>query len=160
MKNRWITMILVLSLAMNAAVLAVAGYSHYHNSSQPLTVVGHSPEGDHHFYEELGLTPAQMAKMTPMAATFHESLINLHSEMDEKKNAMISLLGGEDVASARIEALRIEMAAIQDRIQKTVIAHVLDVKEILDSSQRERFFDLIDRSMTQEYGMFVRAGEK
>jgi Spy/CpxP family protein refolding chaperone len=159
MRNRWVTMILILSLAINAAVLAVAGYNYFGSSSQPTSAAGHSPEGDHHFYEKLGLTPAQMAKMTPVATTFHESLINLHSEMDEKKDAMISLLGGEDVASARIEALRIEMAAIQDDIQKTVIAHVHDVKEILDPNQRERFFDLLRRSMTQEHGMFVRAGE-
>jgi Spy/CpxP family protein refolding chaperone len=160
MRNRWVTMILVLSLAMNAAVLAVAGYGSYHNNSQPTTAAGHSPEGDHHFYEKLGLTPAQLAKMTPMAAAFHESLKSLRSEMDEKKDAMISLLGGEDVAPTRIEALRKEMAAIQDGIQKTVIAHVVDVKEILDCSQRERFFDLLRRSMTPKPGMFNRAGEK
>jgi Spy/CpxP family protein refolding chaperone len=148
-------MILVLSLAMNAAVLAVAGYGYYHSSSQPTTATGHSPEGDYHFYEKLGLTTAQLAKMTPMAATFHESLKSLHLEMDDKKNAMINLLGGEDVAPARIEALRKEMAAIQDGIQKTVIDHVLDVKEILDSSQRERFFDLLRGSMDKEHGMFA-----
>jgi Spy/CpxP family protein refolding chaperone len=156
MKNRWIAMILVLSLAINTAVLAVAGYNYY-GSRQPTTTAGHSPEGDHHFYEKLGLTPAQLAKMTPMAATFHESLKSLRSEMDEKKDAMTSLLGGEDVAPSRIEALRIEMAAIQDGIQKTVIAHVLDVKEILDSSQRVRFFNLLHRSMTREHGMLVSA---
>jgi Spy/CpxP family protein refolding chaperone len=157
MRNRWIPMILVLSLAMNAAVLAVTGYGYYNSSSQPTTATGHSPEGDHHFYEKLGLTTAQLAKMTPMAATFHESLKSLHLEMDDKKNALINLLGGEDVAPARIEALRIEMAAIQDGIQQTVLTHVLDVKEILDSSQRERFFDLLRRSMTREHGMLVSA---
>jgi Spy/CpxP family protein refolding chaperone len=155
MRNRWIPMILVLSLAMNAAVLAVAGYNYHDSRSQPTTTADHSPGGDHHFYEKLGLTAAQLAKMTPMAATFHESLKNLHLEMDEKKDTMINLLGGEDVAPTRIEALRIEMAAIQDGIQKTVIAHVLDVKEILDSSQRERFFDLLRRSMNKEHGMIV-----
>jgi Spy/CpxP family protein refolding chaperone len=159
MRNRWITMILVLSLAMNAAVLAVAGYGYYHNSSQPTTAVGHSPEGEHHFYEKLGLTPAQLAKMTPMAASFHESFKSLHSEMGEKKDAMISLLAGENVASTLIEGLRIEMAAIQDGIQKTVIAHVLDVKKILDASQRKQFFDLLRKSMHHEPGIYIRAGE-
>ena len=159
MKNRWIEMILVLSLAMNAAVLAVVGYNYYSNRSQPITTVGHLPERDHHFYEVLRLTPAQLAKINPMAATFHERLKHFHSEMEKKKDAMISLLKGEDVAPTRIESLRMEMAAIQDNIQKTVIAHVLDVKEILKSSQREQFFDLLRRSMIQEHGMFVRAGE-
>jgi len=159
MKNRWTVMVLILSLVINAAALATAGYSYYRRRSQPTAATDRSHVMNHHFYEVLGLTPAQMTKMTPMAAIFHESLKNFHSEMNEKKDAMIRLLGGEDVAPTRIEALRIEMAAIQDSIQKTVIAHVLDVKDILDSRQREQFFGLLRKSMTQKHDMFVRTGE-
>jgi Spy/CpxP family protein refolding chaperone len=160
MKNRWITMILVLSLAINAAVLAVAAYGYYHTSSRTTTAADHPPEGEHHFYQKLGLTAAQLAKMTPLAAAFHQRLESLHSEMELKKDAMINLLGAEAVTSTRIEALRNEMAAIQDGTQKTVIAHVLDVKEILDSGQRKQFFNLLRKSMHQEPGMFTRVGEQ
>jgi Spy/CpxP family protein refolding chaperone len=159
MKNRWIAMILVLSLAMNAAVLAVAGYNYY-GSSRPTSATGHSHDMDHHFYEILGLSTTQLEKMTPLADSFHDRLKSLHSKMGEKKDAMINLLGGEGESPTRIEALRMEMAAIQDGIQKTVIAHVLDVKQILDSRQRERFFDLLRRNMAQDNGMFVGVGEK
>jgi Spy/CpxP family protein refolding chaperone len=160
MRNRWIAMLLVLSLAMNTAVLAVAGYNYYVSSNRPTTAVGHSHDMEHHFYEVLGLSPTQHEKMTPLADSFHDRLKSFHSDMDEKKDAMISLLAGEDVAPTRIEALRMEMAAIQDGIQKTVIAHVNDVKGILDAGQQERFFGLLRRSMTQEHDMFVRTGEK
>ena len=57
------------------------------------------------------------------------------SEIGEKKDTMINLLGGEGVTPTRIETLRKEMAAIQDNVEKTVIAHVLDVKKILDDNQ-------------------------
>jgi len=155
MKNRWIAMILVLSLAMNTAVLAVAGYNYYGSSSRPTIAAGHSHDMGNHFYKVLGLSATQLEKMTPLADSFHDRLNNLHSKMSEKKDAMINLLGGEDEAPSRIEALRMEMAAIQDSIQKTVIAHVLDVKQILDSGQRKRFFDLLYRSMTRDNGMLV-----
>ena len=154
MKNKRIAMILVLSLAMNTAVLAVAGYN-YFGSSRPANAVGHLHEMEHHFYEVLGLSKTQLEKMTPLADSFHDRLKGLHSKMDKRKDAMINLLGGESVPPTRIEALRMEMAAIQDSIQKTVIAHVLDVKQILDSGQRKRFFDLLRRSMTRDNGMFT-----
>jgi len=159
MKNRWITMILIFSLAMNIAVLAVAGYNYY-GSHRHITIAGYSHDMKHHFYEVLRLSTTQLEKMTPLADSFHDRLKNLHSKMGEKKDAMINLLGAEGESPARIEALRMEMAAIQGSIQKTVIAHVLDVKEILDSSQRELFFDLLRKSLTQDQGMFVNAGEK
>jgi hypothetical protein len=85
MKNKWIAMILVLSLAMNTAVLAVAGYKYYDRNRRPSTAPLHSPERDYHFYEELGLTPGQLAKMTPMANTFHKSLKSLHFHMERVK---------------------------------------------------------------------------
>ena len=160
MKNKCTAMILVLSLAMNTAVLAVAGYKYYDRNRRPSTATLHSPERDYHFYEELGLTPAQLAKMTPKANGFHKSLKILHSHMEAKKSAMINLLSGENVSPAKIEEMRKEMATIQDGIQKTVIAHVLDVKEVLNSSQRKRFFELLSKSMHQEPGIFIRAGEQ
>lgn len=160
MKNRLIAMILALSLAMNTAVLAVAGYNYYGSSSRPTLAGGHSHDKEHHFYKVLGLSTTQLEKMRPLADSFHDRLNNLHSKMGEKKDALINLLGGEGESSTRIEALRVEIAAIQKRIQKTVIAHVLDVKQILNSAQRKRFFDLLRRSMTQENGIFVDAGEK
>ena len=159
MKNRWMAMILVLSLAMNTAVLAVAGYKYYKRNRDLSEATLHSQERNYHFYEKLGLTPVQLAKMNPMANTFHKNLKSLHSDMEAKKNAMINLLSGENVSPAKIEEIRKEMATIQDSIQKVVIAHVLDVKEVLNPSQRKRFFELLSKSMHQEPGIFIRAGE-
>ena len=160
MQNRWFTMILVLSLSMNTAILAVAGYKYYERNRRPPEASLHSHERDYHFYEKLELTTAQLAKMTPMGNTFHKSLKSLHSDMEAKKNAMINLLSGENVSPARIEEIRKEMATIQDSAQKVVIAHVLDVKEVLNPSQRKRFFELLSKSMHQEPGIFIRAGEQ
>jgi len=153
-------MILSLSLAMNAAVLAVAGHNYYGSGRRPAETAGHPHDVAHHFYKVLGLSTIQLEKMAPLADSFHDRLKNLHSQMGEKKEVMIHLLESEGESPTRIEALRKEMAAIQDGIQKTVIAHVLDVKQILDSGQRKRFFDLLRRSMTQDNGLFAEAGEK
>ena len=160
MQNRWIAMILVLSLAMNTAVLTVAGYKYYKQNRRLSEATLHSQERNYHFYQKLGLTPVQLAKMNPMANTFHKSLKSLHSDMEAKKIAMINLLSGENVSPARIEEIRKEMATIQDSAQKVVIAHVLDVKEVLNPSQRKRFFELLSKSMHQEPGIFIRAGEQ
>ena len=100
MQNRWIAMILVLSLAMNTAVLTVAGYKYYKRNRDLSEATLHSQERNYHFYEKLGLTPVQLAKMNPMANTFHKNLKSLHSDMEAKKNAMINLLNGENVSPA------------------------------------------------------------
>ena len=160
MKNRRLLMVLILSLAVNTAALAVGGYNWYCSRHLSSTALHPSDKMDHHFYQVLGLTPAQLSKMNPMAAGFHSRLESLHSAMAEKKDQMVNLLSRKNSASRQIEKLREEMAATQDSIQKLVISHVLEVKAILDLDQQERFFDLLRRSMTHEHGMFVRSGEK
>jgi len=160
MNNRWLLMVLVLSLAVNTAVLAVGSYNWYCGRHLLSTALHPSDKMDHHFYQVLGLTPAQLAKMDPMAAAFHSHLESLHSAMAEKKDQMVNLLSLKNRVSGQIEKLREEMAATQDSIQKLVISHVLEVKAILDLDQQERFFDLLRRSMAHGHGMFVRSGEK
>ena len=160
MRTNWISMLLVASLTMNAAVVAVAGYAFFHNRSRAYPGSSPSDDRDHHFYEVLKLSPAQLKAMTPMADSFHEDLSRLYADMENKKTAMISMLSGEKkVTRDRIEGLRREMAVIQDMIQKTVIRHILDVKSILDAGQQERFFGLLRKSMTEEHHMFISPGE-
>ena len=159
MKHRGIVMILVLSLAVNAAALAVAGHNYYRKTSLSTRAASPSPEKEHHFYQALQLTQAQVAKIDPMAKSFHGRLESLHSAMGAKRDLMVSLLGQENVAHNEIEKLREDMAAIQDNIQKIVISHILDVRAILDSNQQDRFFTLLRKSMHQEHGIFLRAGE-
>jgi Spy/CpxP family protein refolding chaperone len=144
---------------VNAAAMAVGGYNYYRKVHLPTTAVSPSPEKEHHFYQVLGLTQVQLAKIDPMAKSFHGRLDSLYSVMGEKKDLLVSLLGQKNVAHAEIEKLREEMAAIQDNIQRIVIFHILDVKAILDSNQQERFLKLLHKSMHQEHGFSPRAGE-
>jgi Spy/CpxP family protein refolding chaperone len=71
----------------------------------------------------------------------------MKASMERKKDLLIDLLQrGDD--SERIGVLREEMASIQDAIQKEVISHIADIKQILNSKQQEQFFSLMRQSMT------------
>lgn len=159
MQNRWMSLVLMMSLAMNTAFVAAIGYAYLHNPVRSRSDARHLSERDHHFYEVLALSQAQRKKMAPMAASFHERLNRLHADMEGKKEAMISRLSGERRSLDQLETLRMEMAAIQNKIQKTVIAHILDVKTILDADQQARFFNLLREHMIQEHPMFSPPGE-
>ena len=147
MKAKVFMFILVFSLAINAAGLASMGYHYYRNnfltSSQPSPV---SP-GDHHLYQDIGLSSQQLARMEPLARKFHLRLTELSASMEGKKENLIDLLSQKDVDPMKAEGLRKEMAGIQDEIQKEVIGHILESRKILDAKQQERFFELMRQSM-------------
>ncbi len=148
MKSKWLTVVLVLSLAINAGVLATMGYSYYRsNSLTPSTPCPMSP-ADSHLYQSLGLSKTQLTKMDRLAEKFHRRLAELGAAMEEKKEVLVTLLQNNS-DPAKIENLRKEMAGIQDEVQREVITHITELKKILDPDQQQRFFNLMRQSMAR-----------
>jgi len=147
MRSKWLTFILILSLAVNAAVLATMGYHYYVNACTSSTAPCPMSPGDSHLYQSLGLSNLQLAKIDPLAQKFHGRLGELGALMEGKKETLTDLLQ-KDSDPVKIENLRKEMAAIQDDIQKEVITHITELKKILDPQQQQRFFDLMRQNMT------------
>jgi Spy/CpxP family protein refolding chaperone len=148
MRSKKLLLLLILSLAVNAAVLGTIGYHYYLSpSAVPSAPCPMSP-GDSHLYQSLNLSEAQLSKMEPLAQKFHARLGELAALMEEKKETLIALLQKQS-DHVSIENLRKQMANIQDEIQKEVITHITESKKILDSNQQQRFFDLMRQSMIQ-----------
>jgi Spy/CpxP family protein refolding chaperone len=148
MKSKWLTVVLVLSLAINAGVFLSMGYHYYVNASTSSTAPCPMSPGDSHLYQSLGLSNAQLAKIDPLAQKFHGRLAELGAVMEEKKETFITLLQ-ENSDPVKIENLRKEMAGIQDEIQKEVITHITELRKILDPEQQQRFYDLMRQNMTR-----------
>ena len=150
MRSKWLTFILVLSLAVNAAVLATLGYHYFRNDSLEASAPCPLSPGDRHLYQSLSLTNFQLSKMEPLAQEFHGRLTKLGTAMEEKKESLGKLLSEKDVDPGKIEGLRKEMASIQDEIQKEVITHIMESKKILDPQQQQCFFDLLRKSISRK----------
>ena len=148
MRSKWLMIVLFLSLAVNAGVLATTGYYYYRTTSSPPSAPCPMSPGDSHLYESLGLSKVQLSKMEPVAQKFHGRLGELAALMEGKREALLNLLQN-DSNSENIEHLRKEMAVIQDEIQKEVITHIMESKKILDPDQQQRFFNLMRQSMIQ-----------
>src|SRR4030043_1143553 len=159
MKSKWLTVVLVLSLSINAGVLVSMGYHYYVNASTPSTAPCPMSPGDSHLYQSLGLSNAQLAKMEPLAQKFHGRIAELGAAMEEKKETLTDLLQ-KDSDPVKIENLRKEMAMIQDEIQKEVITHITELKKILDPDQQQRFFDLMRQSMSRAQSPLPTTGDK
>jgi Spy/CpxP family protein refolding chaperone len=162
MKVKLFIFIMVLSLAINAAVLGAVGYHYYRNtfllppplSTAPCPVSPH----DQYLYQHLGLSNEQLAQMAPLAQKFHSRLEKLAASMEGKKENFVALLSQKDVDPGKIAGLRQEMAGIQDEIQKEVIAHIMAMKKILNTEQQQHFFDLMRRSMQSNNSWFAHEG--
>ena len=159
MRQKWLILTLILSLAINAGVLVSMGYHYYVSASTPSSAPCPMSPGDSHLYQSLGLSKVQLSKMEPLAQKFHARLAELGALIEEKKETLTDLLQ-KDSDPVKIENLRKEMAGIQDDIQKEVITHIFESKKILDSKQQQHFFSLMRQSMTRTQSPLSTNGGK
>ena len=146
MKGKLLIIVLTLSLAVNASVVATIGYHYWRNTCLTPSAPCPLNQEDHHPYQDLGLSPEQLAKMTALAGSFHRRLNELEGAVETKRNLLIDCLGENEIDLPRTEAIRKEIAGYQDEIQKEVIAHIAESKKIMNPDQQKRFIELLRTS--------------
>jgi Spy/CpxP family protein refolding chaperone len=85
--------------------------------------------------------------MEPLSKLFHARLAALKSKAAVKRDILIRLLEKEELDRRLIEKTRKEIAAIQDEIQREVVVHITQTREILNPEQKKRFFEMLQNSM-------------
>jgi Spy/CpxP family protein refolding chaperone len=141
---------LAVSLAINVFLLATMEFPSSRSTLvKPLEPSPSCPisEGDHHLYQALGLSASQLERVEPLARAFHDRLNTLQNRMEGGRAVLMRLLGQEAIDPLRMDGVRKEMAVLQDEIQREVISHILELKEILTVEQKEKFFALVAQNM-------------
>jgi hypothetical protein len=146
MKGKLLIVVLTLSLVVNASAVATIGYHYWRNTCFTPSTPCPLNQDDHYLYQDLGLSPEQLAKMAPLAGSFHGRLNGLEAEIEAKRNLLIDCLGEKEIDLPRTEAIRKEIAAFQDEVQKEVIAHIAESKKIMTPAQQKRFIELLRAS--------------
>ena len=106
MKGKLLIIVLTLSLAVNASAVATIGYHYWRNSCLTASATCPLNQEDHYAYQELGLSPEQLAKMTALAGSFHHRLQALEGAVATKRNLLIDCLGQNQIDLPRTETLR------------------------------------------------------
>ena len=146
MKGKLLVIILTLSLAVNASAIATIGYHYWRNTCLTPSAPCPLNQEDRHPYQDLGLSPEQLAKMTALADSFHHRLNELEAAVEARRSLLIDCLGENKIDLPRTEAIRKEIAGYQDEVQKEVIAHIADAKKIMTPDQQKRFIELLRTS--------------
>ena len=146
MKGKLLIVVLTLSLIVNASAVATIGYHYWRNACFAPSAPCPLNQEDHYLYQDLGLSPEQLAKMASLADSFHGRLNEIEAGIEAKRNLLIDCLGEDQIDLPRTEAIRKEIAALQDEVQKEVIAHIAESKKIMNSDQQKHFIELLRTS--------------
>ncbi len=141
MRNRWLTIALLASLALNVGLLVALiprASRHPHPMSPP----------------DLGLSPAVQAQWDQNFEGFRVRMDALREEMRAEREKMLTLLASDDCTPEALSRHQDRLQDLTNRLFRTVTEHLLDQKKLLNPDQRRKFFAALRRHMPDSVGMF------
>lgn len=150
MKSKFLTILLIGSVALNLGFLAVWGQKYFH--AAPVSNAKACPltASFNHLYTFLGLSDAQLQRIEPMAHTFHMEIEEISGQILKKRNALLHEIEEESTNRVAIDALHYDIAALQSQMQELVVTHILEMKSVMNPEQRKKFFASMERNFAMQ----------
>jgi Spy/CpxP family protein refolding chaperone len=143
MSPRWLRIALAASLAVNAGVLAAAGYKAWQTGGWRASAYFGMPH--ERLPDHLGLTGEQRVRWHAMEEGFLSDLSQDAREIGAHREKLISMIFGVRPDPAAIEAERAAIFALQERQQRRIIAQLLQEAEMLTPEQRTKLAEQLLR---------------
>ncbi len=139
MKDHLIVFLLCLSLALNAAFMAVW-------FAKTRTARGAEPDGSSigcPLHRDMGVTSEQWAVIEPRLKEFQRSLDEPIEKADRLRDEVLGTIAEEGVSPDTVYAKQRELLDAKHEIQRRVADFLLWEKTVLTREQRDRMFALL-----------------
>ena len=149
MKNSIARHLLLISVALNLAMLGTVGYRYYLRGAYWTSPFGHMIKKNHFLFEDLALPRSQTEAMRQRAIPFRAEIDRQRAEIAGQRKSLVSLMRQEQPDMQAIGAQVATISATQEAMQRKIVTHLLEEKALLDKDQQGKFFDLIENAMNQ-----------
>ena len=155
MDKKVLVIILVISVAINAATLFTFGYfwwtRHVRPERRELVEQPHMMHDWQHtrIARNLDLSKEQIDEIKKMNEEIRSEMWPIREELFQKRQELMSLLRENEPDSMRVDRLLKEIAAMQAEHEAMIFHRMLKMREILTPEQREQLGGLLHRFMEQ-----------
>jgi len=147
MKRKLIFLGIILLIAINVSVLATVGYR-WKCGQRGKICQGCTP--GEYLSQQLSLSNAQQQKMETFRKAFDERIYKIRETLINNRNELVKLLSQPQPDSSKIDSLIKELGILQTGLEREVINHLFQEKEILTPEQQKKFLDLIQERLYHE----------
>ncbi|MEZ4527111.1 MAG: Spy/CpxP family protein refolding chaperone [Desulfobacterales bacterium] len=89
------------------------------------------------------LSPIQREQVSSIRSTFLPRVADIRKNLRQSRAQLADFLFEEPADRAKIDTVAGEIMARQSELEKEVIAHILEEKELLSPSQQRKFYEII-----------------
>ena len=158
MNKKFIPLTLTLLFIVNVTGLAALAYNRWVRSPEPQLPVATllTPEA---LQEPIALNQEQVKQMKNLRSALEDNILSLREQMQEKRQRLIQEARQPEPDLAEIDRVIDEISVLQANIQKKTVRNLMRDKQLLNPTQRSRYFSLFEnrvRSMGRGSGRRVR----
>lgn len=105
-----------------------------------------------HLYVEIDATEAQQQKLGPIVKSAAQDLMPVRTQLREARTQARSLLTGESIDRAGMEALRRKQVALAEAASKRLTEALADAAEVLTPAQRTQIAERLEQRRRRWHG--------
>lgn len=128
--NKWLTVLLVASLALNLALLGAAAWRKWHGQHRP-----HYPPADFRL-DNIHLANAPRQQVQGLLRQFKLRSINAREDILSKRTEILEELGNPAADETKLKPLIDELNRMEAELNRDFIGTLLQISEHLDPPQR------------------------
>jgi len=143
MRNKWLVLALVLSVAVNVGVLGSFGYRLIRKNPPAVCVEEDSGSALDRLTDEIGLSSDQKQAFADLRNSFEPRIKSLRDSLMEKRTKLVEALKLPEASLDGLLPQVEEIEAIQAELQKLVVDQMLKEKALLTVDQQQKFLSMI-----------------
>jgi Spy/CpxP family protein refolding chaperone len=156
MRKTLIIAAVVLLVMINVTALTTIAYHRWFKSGESPAAPPHDHRRAMAFLRHaLSLTDEQIEQLREKRREMEEKTRDLHAQLHEKRQALMQLMKTAAPDETEIDRLIEDIGSIQIALEKEVIRHMLQERNIFTSQQREKFLFLFESHFHRR---FMRGG--
>jgi hypothetical protein len=129
-----------LSLAINLALIGAWSFHRLRGTCQRKALPAAPPAA---LTQRIGVTGTRAAQIEGVLDRFRDGMRERCRHIEALRRELLELVAAETVQADAVTAAREAMLAAQAEAQQQVLAHLVDLKQILEPEEQQRLFDLL-----------------
>jgi len=152
MKKNLVILFLILLTIVNIAALVTFAYHRF--QPRPHLPPLNLPDKPENFIRrELNLNEEQMKQFETHFNKFKMEMDSILDSLRVKRDQLTEEMTSGEPSAASLDSLADEIGALEVRLQKKTITHMLDAKTFLTPDQQKKFFSLFKEGQDHRRGM-------
>ncbi len=136
--------LLIFGVALGATYLCLEHFVFSRQVEQPKSMVN-----AHGWSNAIGLTKAQEEKLRPLEAALEKDIKGLQLKLAQERMSLCSLLRDDASDSKKLDDYVSRVGALESQQQRRVVEHLIEMRDILTTDQKDKFFNAIMQDICQ-----------